>query len=391
MAVNKITVEEFLLLSKNLPVLDVRSPGEFTHAHIPNAYNLPLFNDEERTKVGTVYKQQSREEAIKIGLDFFGPNMKAVVEKAEEIVTSYGLEVTGLNSLKKTNLTTKKSNNKVENSQLINLQPATILIHCWRGGMRSAAVAWLLDLYGFKVYRLIGGYKAYRNWALEQFAKEYNFKIIGGYTGSGKTLLLHAFAKENNSIVDLEGLANHKGSALGALGNPPQPTQEMFENLLAEKLAIESSALSTKLLADYQPPTANCIYLEDESQRIGNLQIPIQLWYCMRKAPVYFVDIPFEERLNYLIAEYGIHPKEKLVNAIMRIQKRLGGLETKNAINFLLENNFKESFRILLHYYDKWYTKGLYNRENAESLIKNIPAKLVNTEQNIELIKLNTI
>ena len=403
MPVQKITIEEFLLLAKTNPVLDVRSPGEFTNAHLPNAYNLPLFNDEERAKVGTVYKQQSREEAIKIGLDFFGPNMKAVVEKVEAIVTSYGLGVLGLNSLKKTNSTTKKSNNKVENSQLINPQPAnfhpqpvtpkpaTILIHCWRGGMRSAAVAWLLDLYGFKVYTLIGGYKTYRNWALEQFVKEYNFRIIGGYTGSGKTLLLHALAKENNSIVDLEGLANHKGSALGALGNLPQPTQEMFENLLAEKLALESSALNTKLLADYQPPTANCIYLEDESQRIGNLQIPIQLWYCMRKAPVYFVDIPFEERLNYLTDEYGIHPKEKLVNAIMRIQKRLGGLETKNAINFLLENNFKESFRILLHYYDKWYTKGLYNRENAENLIKNIPATLVNTEQNIELIKLNNI
>ena len=391
MPVQKITIEEFLLLAKTNPVLDVRSPGEFTHAHIPNAYNLPLFNDEERAKVGTVYKQQSREEAIKIGLDFFGPNMKAVVEKVEAIVTSYGLEVTGLNSLKKTNSTTKKSNNKVENSQLINPQPATfhpqpvtpkpatILIHCWRGGMRSAAVAWLLDLYGFKVYTLIGGYKAYRNWALEQFVKEYNFRIIGGYTGSGKTLLLHALAKENNSIVDLEGLANHKGSALGALGNPPQPTQEMFENLLAEKLST----------INHQPSTT--IYLEDESQRIGNLQIPIQLWYCMRKAPVYFVDIPFEERLNYLTDEYGIHPKEKLVNAIMRIQKRLGGLETKNAINFLLENNFKESFRILLHYYDKWYAKGLYNRENAEVLIKNIPANLVNTEQNIELIKLNNI
>ena len=382
MAVNKITVEDFLLLSKNLPVLDVRSPGEFKHAHIPNAYNLPLFNDEERAKIGTAYKQQSREEAIKFGLDFFGPNMKGMVEKVEGIVTSYGLEVTGLESLKKTNPTTKKSNNKVENSQVINPQPATykpktIFINCWRGGMRSAAVAWLLDLYGFKVYTLIGGYKAYRNWVLEQFAKEYNFRIIGGYTGSGKTLLLHALEKENNAIVDLEGLAHHKGSALGALGNLPQPTQEMFENLLATRLST----------FNHQP--SNIIYLEDESQRIGDLQIPMPLWYCMRKAPVYFVDIPFEERLNYLTAEYGVHPKEQLVNAIMRIQKRLGGLETKNAINFLLENNFKESFRILLHYYDKWYAKGLYNREGAEILIKKIPAELVNTEQNIELIKLN--
>ena len=359
MAVNKITVKDFLLLSKTNPVLDVRSPAEYTHAHIPDAYNLPLFNDEERAKVGTAYKQQSREEAIKIGLDFFGPNMKGMVEKVEGIVAGFD------------------NSKKLTNTQPVTHEPTTILLHCWRGGMRSAAVAWLLDLYGFKVYTLIGGYKAYRNFVLDEFTKEYNFRIIGGYTGSGKTLLLHALIKENNCIIDLEGLANHKGSALGALGNPPQPTQEMFENLLATQLST----------INYQPSTT--IYLEDESQRIGNLQIPMPLWYCMRKAPVYFVDIPFEERLNYLTAEYGIHSKEQLANAIMRIQKRLGGLETKNAINYLLENNFKESFRILLHYYDKWYAKGLYNRENAESLIKKIPARTVNTEQNIELIKLN--
>ena len=369
MAVNKITVEDFLLLSKNLPVLDVRSPGEFKHAHIPNAYNLPLFNDEERAKIGTAYKQQSREEAIKFGLDFFGPNMRTLMENVERIVAGYGLKIKGLNK-----------SNKLSNSQTSNPQPATnkhatILVHCWRGGMRSAAVAWLLDLYGFKVYTLIGGYKAYRNWALEQFAKEYNFRIIGGYTGSGKTLLLHALEKENNAIVDLEGLAHHKGSALGALGNPPQPTQEMFENLLATRFSA----------INYHPSTI--IYLEDESQRIGNLQIPMPLWYCMRKAPVYFMDIPFEERLNYLTAEYGVHPKEQLVNAIMRIQKRLGGLETKNAINFLLENNFKESFRILLHYYDKYYLKGLHNRENPDTVIKKITAENVQVDNNISLLK----
>ena len=115
-------------------------------------------------------------------------------------------------------------------------------------------------------------------------------------------------------------------------------------------------------------------------------KIPMPLWYCMRKAPVYFVDIPFEERLNYLTDEYGVHEKTGLVNAIMRIQKRLGGLETKNAINFLLENNFKESFRILLHYYDKWYAKGLYKRENAEELIINIACEKVDTERNVGLI-----
>ena len=374
MAINKITIEEFIQLAKKYPLLDVRSPGEFSHAHMPGAISLPLFSDEERAIVGTTYKQQSRENAIKIGLDCFGPNMRNMVEKVEGIVSGYSLGTSSLISLKKNSNIRKNNSDILLNPQHETPKPITILIHCWRGGMRSAAVAWLLDLYGFKVYTLIDGYKAYRNWVLEQFTKDYNFKIIGGYTGSGKTLLLHALAKQKNNIIDLEGLANHKGSALGALGNPPQPMQEMFENLLAAELSN----------INYQ--TSTTIFLEDESQRIGNLQIPMPLWYCMRKAPVYFVDIPFEERLNYLTDEYGVHQKSDLVNAIMRIQKRLGGLETKNAINFLLENNFKESFRILLAYYDKHYLKGLYNRDNPDSQIKKIIAKTVHTTNNTLLL-----
>jgi tRNA 2-selenouridine synthase len=126
------------------------------------------------------------------------------------------------------------------------------------------------------------------------------------------------------------------------------------------------------------------IYIEDESQRIGNLQIPMPLWYTMRKSPVLFLDIPFEERLNYITEEYGKLEKEKLVNAIIRIQKRLGGLETKNAINHLLEDNHKECFRILLRYYDKWYGKALNNRENLSTLLNKIPCAGVDTLLNTE-------
>ncbi len=352
MAVKKINIADFLELAKARPVLDVRSPGEYEHAHIPGALNLPLFSNEERKIVGTAYKQQSRKQAIKLGLDFFGTRMRSMAEAADKIMAD-----------------AKKLHANVDD---------IILIHCWRGGMRSAGVAWLLDLYGYKVCTLAGGYKAYRNWCLQQFLKEYSFKIIGGYTGSGKTLLLHALAGQNYPVIDLEGLANHKGSALGALGQNPQPTQEMFENLLAEKLDAESN----RTLA-----AGNCIFLEDESQRIGNMQIPMPLWYSMRKAPVYFLDIPFEERLNYLTKEYAIHPKENIVNAVMRIQKRLGGLETKTAINCLLEDDFKESFRILLKYYDKYYGKALHNRDDAGELIKTIIAEKVDIEKNVELLK----
>lgn len=345
MAVKRIKIEDFLELAKTHLVLDVRSPSEYVHAHIPNAHSLPLFSDEERKVVGTAYKQISRENAIKFGLDYFGPNMRKMVEKVE--------------------LLSKVSNSQPHTSK-------KILVHCWRGGMRSGAVSWLLDLYGFQVFTLEGGYKAYRNWILQQFEKTYNFKIIGGFTGSGKTPLLYSLQQNNQVIIDLEGLANHKGSALGGIGQEPQPSQEMFENLLGMELSKYDSQTQ--------------IFLEDESQRIGNMQIPMAMWHNMRKSLVYFMDIPFEERLNYLTEEYGKQNKSELVTAIMRIQKRLGGLETKNAINYLLENDFKESFRILLKYYDKWYEKGLYNRENVQEIIQKIEIQIVDNEINTNIL-----
>jgi tRNA 2-selenouridine synthase len=261
-------------------------------------------------------------------------------------------------------------------------EPKSILVHCWRGGMRSAGVAWLLDLYGFKVYTLVGGYKSYRQWARNQFEKPYDLKILGGYTGSGKTLILHQLQKQNISIIDLEGLANHKGSAFGALGEKPQPTQEMFENLLAEEL----NQLSNQINDDPTKKNIGGIFIEDESQRIGLLQIPNNFWNTMRSSPIFFIDIPFEERLDYLTLSYGKFEKEKLVNAIIRIQKRLGGLETKTAISFLLENNHKECFRILLTYYDKFYHKGLYNRENLPALLNKITCTSVDAVANTNIL-----
>jgi len=368
MPIQKITIEEFISLAKRYPVLDVRSPGEYLHAHIPQAFSLPLFSDEERKQVGTAYKQQSREAAIKIGLDYFGVKMKAMVETAESLVQGHKSAVA--------NLQTPVSELRT---------PDSVLVHCWRGGMRSAAVAWLLDLYGFRVYLLAGGYKAYRKWVLAQFEKDYTFKIIGGYTGSGKTLLIHELMKQNKTVVDLEGLAHHKGSAFGAVDNEPQPSQEMFENFLAQ--ALVQAAVNhehCEKTTQNQPPNDRCIWLEDESQRIGNLQIPLPMWYNMRKAPVFFIDVPFEERLNYITDDYGKKSKEYLKEAILRIQKRLGGLETKNALAFLDVDNYNACFRILLSYYDKWYQKGLYNRENISGLLHKIPCTGVDTAINTQ-------
>jgi tRNA 2-selenouridine synthase len=284
--------------------------------------------------------------------------MKKLVEEVEDLVKIRQTEISKLN---------KKGGNRQD--EIAN----GVLVHCWRGGMRSAGVAWLLDLYGFKVYTLVGGYKAYRKWVRDQFEKPYQLKIVGGYTGTGKTLVLHDLKKSGLPVIDLEGIGNHKGSAFGALGEAPQPSQEMFENLLAQSLHTTANI-------------ENDIFIEDESQRIGQLQIPMPFWNTMRESKVIFLDIPFEKRLEYLTEEYGKFEKEKLVNAIIRIQKRLGGLETKNAIGFLLENNHKEAFRILLSYYDKWYTKGLNNRENLTSLLNKIPCESVDAKANANIL-----
>ena len=348
MPIEKINIEKFLELANHYPVIDVRSPGEYTHAQIPGAFSLPLFTDEERKIVGTAYKQQTKEIAIKIGLDFFGVKMKKMVEVGVEIVSNRH-QAPGNTQLPSDNY---------------------LLIHCWRGGMRSAAVAWLMDLYGFKVYTLIGGYKAFRNWVLEQFYIKHNLKILGGYTGSGKTLILQELNGKGDSVIDLEKLANHKGSAFGAIGEAPQPTQEMFENLLAINLF------------EVKRDTP-AVWIEDESQRIGKMIIPNAFWENMRTSPVYFLDIPFEERLKFLVDTYGIFEKEKLADSIERINKRLGGMETQNALTYLLEDNINECFSILLKYYDKFYIKGLHNRKNYESLLNIIPCMSVNTTVNV--------
>ena len=349
MAVVKIHIEEFLGLAKHHPVLDVRSPAEYFHAHIPGAYSFPLFTDEERKIVGTTYKQKSREDAIKIGLDFFSPKMRRMVEEAESIVTS------------------RKSTDNC------------VLVHCWRGGMRSAGVAWLLDLYGFKVYTLAGGYKVFRKYIVETFNTNYPFHILGGFTGSGKTFVLKELEVRGEKIIDLEEIACHKGSAFGAIGQPKQPSQEMFENLLATELRRSSTESPGDVLQ-------HRIWLEDESQRIGLVNIPQTVWNSMRKAPVYFLDISFEDRLDNIIKCYGTLDKEKMIDAITRIRNRLGGLETKTAINFLMEDNVRESFKVLLKYYDKYYRKGLNNREGRELLIKTISCEGVNAKTNAEKV-----
>jgi len=356
MAVHKINIDDFIIetstsISASLRssiIIDVRSPAEFEHAHIPSALNIPLFDNEQRAMIGTTYKKQSREAAIKAGLPLFGNKMLPMIESVEAWIKD------------------RQKENDVSKP--------TIYVHCWRGGMRSAAVAWLLDLYGYKVIQLTGGYKAYRNWVLAQFSIPYSLKVVGGYTGSGKTEILHALQEKNYAVIDLEGIAHHKGSAYGAIGQLPQPSQEMFENLLAEKLLEVNKKQKS-------------IWIEDESQRIGTVLIPTPLFHLMRNSTCYFMTIPFEQRLNFIVEGYGSFDQKSLIEATMRIQKRLGGLETKTAVDFITAGALKEAFSILLKYYDKWYEKN--TKKEVLPTIELIPvsSEIVDPIHNAQLLE----
>lgn len=243
--------------------------------------------------------------------------------------------------------------------------------------MRSAGVAWLLDLYGYKVYTLAGGYKSYRHWIIEAFSLPFSFNILAGFTGSGKTYLLHEMKNKGAAVVDLEKLANHKGSAFGNIGMPGQPTQEMFENLLGHEL---------RKLSDTQEGMPAGIWLEDESQRIGQINIPPALWNNMWRSPVVFMAIPFEERLKHIVQEYGNLDREKMADAILRIQKRLGGVETKTALQHLEAGDIESCFCILLKYYDKLYNKALSNRDPSKLKLTYLDCSIVDPEVNADRI-----
>ena len=305
-----LDITDFISLSQGHLTIDVRSPKEFHKGHIPHAVNLPLFNDDERAKVGTLYKQTGRNEAIEAGLEIVGPKMADFVRFVKPLA----------------------KDNK-------------IFVHCWRGGMRSGSMAWLMDTMGYEVYTLQGGYKSYRHMLIEYLGSEARYIIIGGRTGSGKTEILHRLRERGEQILDFEGIAHHKGSAFGALGELPQPSTEQFENDL--HLAMSKLDLSRP------------IWLEDESKNIGKCSITNELWANMVRSPLVVIDIPLEVRVKRLVKDYGEMPIEGLEDSIRRIERRLGNEAMKNALKSLSEGNLAEVARIALRYYDKAYDHGI--------------------------------
>ena len=321
--VKPVLIIDFLKAQDSIKLIDVRTPAEFEHGHIPGAVNLPLFSNEERVLVGTTYKQIGREEAIILGFDLTGAKWSGFIKEA-----------------------------------LLIAPDKKIAVHCWRGGMRSGAMAWALDLYGFEVYVIKGGYKKYRGWVHEQFANTYKLIILGGMTGSGKTRILHELKNKGQQIIDIEDLAQHQGSSYGTMNKMTQPSQEQFENNLAHELQNIDAAHN--------------IWVEDESINVGKRTIPTAFWQQMRKAITINLKIDLQLRIDFLTAEYGCLNKDFLIESTERINKRLGPEQTKNAIAAIKESRMADFISIVLVYYDKTYRTGLTKRPAGNVLTLDI-------------------
>lgn len=324
-------------------VLDARSPGEFARGHIPDARSLPLFDDDERSRIGAAYKQQGSAPATLLGLEIAGPKMRRLVEQAQRLAPQ---------------------------------QKA--ILHCWRGGQRSRALAWLLEFSGFDVEVIEGGYKAYRAEVHRGLTtSSHQFLVLGGQTGSGKTELLQHLAAAGEQVIDLEGLANHKGSAFGWIGQERQPTTEQFENELHEVLR--------------QLDPMRRVWLENESRGIGHVYLPVEFMMRLQHSTLININVDQTSRIERLVSGYARN-EDELLASFQKIKKKLGGQHFRAAIEALQRGDFSGAAEIALVYYDKAYQYGLDN-SRAKTVISvdltgvaafNQAARLIEVADSIE-------
>ena len=318
------TVTDFRNLTSQ--IVDVRSPSEFSQGHWPGAINIPLFSDNERDAIGKSYKRESRLKAILIGLKFTIPNTKKLLEIILKTIAN------------------KKGSDK------------SLRIYCWRGGMRSASFAWLARTIGIKTYLLKGGYKSYRKWVLNQFESDLPIRLIGGKTGTRKTDLLNHINHKNIYVIDLEGIANHRGSSFGSLGMEMQPSTQQFENILAESIDEFNSCEAIE------------IWLEAESSNLGKCRIPNSLFAKMNKAPIIEIIKAKNERVDNLVKIYSKNSQSELKDAVNRISKRLGPNRTKEALVAIEKKDWAKACEAMLDYYDRCYEYELKKKNNINSI-----------------------
>jgi len=284
-------------------IVDVRSPGEFQEYTIPGSINIPIFSDKERAEVGTIYKQVGKEEAKERGLEIFSAKLPNFIAKFKKIDTPMS-------------------------------------VFCWRGGMRSKTAATVLDLMGVHANRLTGGIRSYREWVVSELEKQ-EFKpelyVLNGNTGSGKTMILHELAEKGYPVIDLEKMANHRGSIFGQIGLKPNK-QKKFDSLLVQAMKRYEN----------EP----FVFIEGESKRIGRVVLPDFLYDKKEKGKQLFIELPFEKRIDIILEEY--HPMdnpEQFREAFQYIKKRIHTPIAKEIDEALEQNKHKKAVRLLLQYY----------------------------------------
>ncbi|MDA9693548.1 tRNA 2-selenouridine(34) synthase MnmH [Prochlorococcus sp. AH-736-P13] len=310
------------------PLIDVRSPSEYYKGHLPNSINIPLFDNDERSIIGTIYKNEGRKNAVLEGLKFFE-------KKIEFLLDNLFMSIETHNTIHK-------------NHEFF------IRIYCSRGGMRSQSIAWLLEKYKLNTITLKGGYKIYRRWVLDSFSKKLNIVVIGGKTGTGKTRLLSLLEKYKYQTIDLEGFACHRGSTFGGLGMNEQPSNEQFENKIAEKLN------SFKIF--------NNIFVEAESANIGKCKIPHEFFKQMKNSRRIEILRSESNRLDELIDTYSVFKKEELKESVQRIKKRLGPQRTKLALESINNERWDLVCKSVLDYYDRCYEYEKVGKTNIKLL-----------------------
>ncbi|WP_409345547.1 tRNA 2-selenouridine(34) synthase MnmH [Paenibacillus sp. MBLB4367] len=305
-----MTIEQLLEEYKRggLTLIDVRSPSEFAEATVPGSLNIPLFDDEERRQVGTLYKQVSIPAAKERGLEIVSAKLPAFIKQFSQ-------------------LEGRKA------------------VFCWRGGMRSKTTATVLSLMGIRVYRLTGGFRAYRKWVveeLERFAFKPHCYVVSGYTGSGKTKLLQRLAERGYPVLDLETMAQHRGSIFGQIGLKPN-NQKTFESLLVHKLLeVNDSPF---------------VLLEAESKRVGKAVLPGFLVEGKERGTPLFIRMPAAERVRNIMEEYRPEEhKDACLDAFHQIKRRIHTPIAAEMEAHLIADRFPEAIALLLeHYYDPRY------------------------------------
>jgi tRNA 2-selenouridine synthase len=308
------------LLDSHL-LVDVRTPLEFEEDHIPGAVNVPLLSNEERVEVGMLYKQSGPHAARQRGLELTAPRFPLIVGEIASAASG-----------------------------------RPVLVYCWRGGLRSRTVTCILELTGYNVVQLQGGYKTYRNHVVsyfENFTPPGPLVVIHGLTGIGKTRFIHGIRGGKYTVIDLEGLACHRGSAFGGLGLSQCSSQKWFESILWDALR--------------KSPAGRPVILEGESRRIGGISIPGNMYEVMKDATKVWCTASLETRVDRLIDEYGREEyREGMACALERISRKLGG-EKYREISVYLENWELRPFmtELLNSYYDKVYYKTKDWQENV--------------------------